>query len=93
MFDDFIKNKNDYEISLTDGEKCFQCRCGRKRRCKCRKTCDGYDINSWADERHIIEFKTKNNGNFYNEELNLFIFMEDDEYEEAVKLLGMNESK
>ncbi len=86
MSNDFIKNKNDYEISLTDGHKYFQCKCQRKKSCKCRKTDDGDDINSWAD---VIEFKTKNNEKFFYEEFHLFIFMEDDEYEEALNLLGI----
>jgi len=80
---------NDYEISLTNGEKYFKCTCGRKKKCKCRKTHDGDDINSWADERHIIEFETKNDGKFLYKELNLFIFMDDDEYENALKLLKL----
>lgn len=85
---ELIKIKSDCEISFTNGEKYFQCRCGKKKRCKCRKTDDGDDINSWATERHIIEFKLKDGNETFFEKYHLFIFQDDVEYNDAVNLIN-----
>jgi hypothetical protein len=88
--DEFLTNKKDYDISLTEGNDYFECRCGKKKKCKCRKTDNGDDINSWANEKHIIEFKLKDNvPTLSYEKTHLFIFQDDDEYDEALRLIDM----